>query len=51
MKGGLLDPGRCVSLVTPYRTLDLVFGSNKDRELFVRSMAVLLEESPGVIFR
>jgi hypothetical protein len=51
MKGGLLDPGRCVSLVTASRTLDLVFGSNKDRELFVRTMALLLEESPGVIFR
>jgi ribosomal protein L12E/L44/L45/RPP1/RPP2 len=64
MKGGLLDPGRCVSLVTAYRTLDLVFGSQRDRELFVRSLIVLLDEQkqqqevsggsgtvPDVIFR
>jgi hypothetical protein len=58
LKGGLLDPNRCLSLVTATRTLDLVFNSNKEREAFLRTMALLLErgeeEEEGqapVIFR
>jgi hypothetical protein len=52
LKGGLLDPNRALSLVTSYRTLDLVFNSNKDREAFLRTMAMLLEgEDSPVIFR
>ena len=51
MKAGLVDPGRSLSLITPYRSLDLVFADKVERENFARTISILLEDRDDVIFR
>jgi len=50
LKGGLLDPARCLSIITANRTLDMVFSSTRERDLFHRTMSILLESYPDVLF-